>query len=87
MKSAISLKTLKEISWRKNSNRARLKAKSDKERIYLWHDHFKELLGNETSSSIHIAPDENEQESNIKLGLFTNDKLIKATKAHVTENP
>ena len=41
------------------------KQKNVKERINLWHDHFKELIGNETYSSIHIAPDENEQESSI----------------------
>ena len=45
-KSAIAWKAINEISGGKKSNRARLKAKNDKERILVWHNHFKEILGN-----------------------------------------
>ena len=40
-KSAIAWKAINEISGRKKSNRERLKAKNDKERIIFWHNHFK----------------------------------------------
>ena len=42
---AIALKIVNEISGRNNSNRAKLKANRGKERIQLWNDHSKELLG------------------------------------------
>ena len=42
----LAWKTINEVSRRKKSNKAKLKATSDKERIKLWHNHFKELLGN-----------------------------------------
>ena len=41
-KSALAWKTINEVSGRKHSNKAKLKATSEKERIQLWHDHFKE---------------------------------------------
>ena len=43
-KSAIAWKAINEISGHKKSNRARMKAKNDKERIMLWHNHYKELI-------------------------------------------
>ena len=79
-KSAIAWNAINEISGRKQSNRARLKAKNDKERIMLWHSHFKELLGKKITSTRHINLDENEQDLDIKRGLFTSDELLKATK-------
>ena len=44
-KSSLAWKMVNEISGRNNSNRAQLKANRGKERIQLWNDHFKELLG------------------------------------------
>ena len=42
--SFIAWKIVNEISGRKNSNSAKLKASSNGERIKLWHNHFQELL-------------------------------------------
>ena len=47
-KCSLAWKRLNEISRRKNSNRAKLKANSGKELIQLWHDHFNKLLGKPT---------------------------------------
>ena len=44
-KSALAWKIVNEVSGKNNSNRTKLKAYSGKERIQLWNDHFKELLG------------------------------------------
>ena len=79
-KSALAWKAINEISGRKKSNKARMKAKNDKECILLWHNHFKELLGKKITSTRHINLDENEQDLDIKRGLFTSDKLLKSTK-------
>ena len=79
-KTAIAWKAIYEISGRKKSNRARLEAKNDKERIMLWHNHFKELLDKKIISTKHINLDENEQDQDFKRGLFTSDELLKATK-------
>ena len=46
----------------------------------LWHNHFKELLGKKITSTRHINLDENEQDLDIKRGLFTSDELPKSTK-------
>ena len=43
-KSALAWKIVNEFSRRNNSNRAKRKANSEKERIQLWNDHLKELL-------------------------------------------
>ena len=56
-----------------------MKAKNDKERILSWHNHFKEFLGKKITSTRHINLDENEQDPDIKRGLFTSDELLKAT--------
>ena len=37
----------------RSPKKAKLKANSEKERIKIWHDHFKELLGKPTSISTH----------------------------------
>ena len=44
-KSALAWKIVNEFSGRNNSNRAKLKENSGKERIQLLNDHFKKLLG------------------------------------------
>ena len=44
---SIAWKIVNEISGRKNSNSAKLKASSNGERIKLWHNHFQELLGSQ----------------------------------------
>ena len=80
-KSALAWKTINEVSGRKKSNKAKLKATSDKERIKLWHTHFKELLGNNIQSTLYS---ENSTQIlnklEIKTGPFTKEEVIKATK-------
>ena len=44
-KTALAWKTVNEVIGKKASNKAKLKATSEKERIELWHDNFKDLLG------------------------------------------
>ena len=75
-----ALKTINTIGGRKKSNKLRIKAKDDNERVKLWHNHFKELLGKNTQTI-----NENEQEWEIINGLdintepFTLEDLSKAT--------
>ena len=70
-KSALAWKIENEFSGRNNSNRAKLKANSEKERIQLWNDHFKELLG---KPSIPTPNDEStltiQNELDIKKGIL-----------------
>ena len=39
-------KSVNDVSGRKKSNKAKIKAISGEERIIVWHNHFKDLLGN-----------------------------------------
>ena len=76
---------MNEVSGRKKSNKAKLKANSEKERIKLWNDHFKELLGKPTSIStnddINERSDQDITKLDIKTGLFTSYELTKAIKS------
>ena len=63
-----------EISGRKKSNRARLKAKDNDDRLNKWRTHFQNLLGN-TPLTIDIPIQQIHQRLNIKLGEFTMDEL------------
>ena len=70
-KSVLACKIVNEFSGRNNSNRAKLKANSEKERIQLWNNHFKELLG---KPSIPTSNDEStliiQNELDIKKGIL-----------------
>ena len=80
--SSIAWKIVNEISGRKNSNSAKLKAYSNGERIKLLHNHFQELLGsllNKTDDDEEILQIHNKL--NIKIGLFTIQELNNATKS------
>ena len=80
--SALAWKTFNEISGRKKTNKAKLKAKNEKERIDLWHNHFKDIQGcpisNQTNTEDH--PTECDQ-LDIKTSNCTSEELIKATKS------
>ena len=56
--SSIAWKIVNEISGRKNSNSARLKTSSNGERIKIWHNHLKELLG----SQLNKTDDDDDEE-------------------------
>ena len=45
-KSAIAWKEVNDVSGRKNSNKSKIKAIRGEERIIVWHNHFKDILGN-----------------------------------------
>ena len=82
--SSIAWKIVNEISGRKNSNSAKLKASSNEERLKIWHNHFQELLG----SQLNKTDDDDDEEIlqihnklNIKIGLFTIQELNNATKS------
>ena len=45
-KSAIAWKAVNDVSGRKNNNKAKIKTTSREEKIIVWHNHFKDLLGN-----------------------------------------
>ena len=76
---------MNEVSGRKKSNKAKLKANSENERVKLWHYHFKELLGKPTSIStnddINERSDQDITKLDIKTGLFTSYELTKAIKS------
>ena len=74
---ATAWQIINEISGRKSSNKAKIKASSQNERLKKWKDQFESLLGTEPSVSntpIQIIID---KELNIKKGNFTGDELDK----------
>ena len=83
--SSIAWKIVNEISGRKNSNSAKLKASSNGERIKIWHNHFQELLGSQLNNTDDDDDDEEilqiHNKLNIKIGLFTIQELNNATKS------
>ena len=77
-----------EVSGRNNSNRAKLKANSGKEKIQIWNNHFKELLG---KPSIPTSNDEStltiQNELDIKKRYFIIDELKISTKSITNGKP
>ena len=90
---------MNEVSGKKKSNKAKLKANSEKERIKLWHDHFKELIGKllklfktflkptsiSTNDEKNEISDQEITKLDIKTGLFTAYELTKAIKIFKAE--
>ena len=67
--SRIAWQTINEVSRRKNTAKAKLKAANQQERIKLWKQHFENLLGNPPITRI-IS-----KQLDIKLGPFTQEEL------------
>ena len=83
-KSALAWKTVNEVSGRKNTEKAKIKANSEKERIQLWHQHFKELLGKPIQTTTNSGNEcivNTNKHLNIETGPFTAPELSKATKS------
>ena len=83
-KSPLAGKTVNEVSGRKNTEKAKIKANSEKERIQLWHQHFKELLGKPIQTSINsgnVYIVNTNKQLNIETGPITALELSKATKS------
>ena len=81
-KSTLAWKTVNEVSGRKTSNKAKLKVTSEKERIQLWHDHFKDLLGKPTQiPTYNESTEQGNDQLDIQTGLLTAYELRQATKS------
>ena len=72
-KSSQAWKYVNEISGRKTTNKAKLKAKNETKRVNLWKEHFQKLLGLQPASkNVNVTPG---KYTRIKSGNFTMDKL------------
>ena len=83
-KSSHAWKAVNEISGRKNTTKAKLKASSQDERIKLWKEHFENLLGKPPLTNEAVITPIFENELSIKKGAFTMDELrtvLKNTKS------
>ena len=78
MQSAMAWKTINEISGRKGSSKAKLKAKDQSDRLKKWKEHFENLLGNIPKIDDQPIQQIIDHELNIKKGDFSMDELEKA---------
>ena len=85
--SRIAWQTINEVSRRKNTAKAKLKAANQQERIKLWKQHFENLLGNPPKITHEPITRIISKQLDIKLRPFTQEELdsvlrkIKNTKA------
>ena len=85
-KSALAWKAVNEVNGRKKSNKGKIKATSDIERIQKWNNHFSEILIStiEQPNSNINGNTESEYKPemlDIETGLFKPEELLKATKS------
>ena len=73
--SRIAWKAINEVSWRKNTAKAKLKAVNQQERIKLWKQHFENLLGNPPKITHEPITRIISKQLDIKLGPFTQEEL------------
>ena len=73
--SRIAWLTINEVSRRKSTTKAKLKAANQQERIKLWKQHFENLLGNPPKVTHEPMTRTISKQSDIKLGLFTQEEL------------
>jgi len=73
--SALAWKTVNEISGRKKTTKAKIKANDQAERVSKWKDHFQNLLGNPPNVLNRPTQKIFENELDIKKGPFTMDEL------------
>ena len=79
--SALAWKTVNEISGRKSSNKSKLKANSQTERLTKWQYHFQNLLGNAPNvSSDTVVEQIVDYPLDIKLGNFLDAEIIEVIK-------
>ena len=74
-KSRIAWQTVNEVSRRISTAKAKLKTTSQQERIQLWKEHFKNLLGNPLKVTHDPIMRVISKQSDIKLGQFTQEEL------------
>ena len=73
--SRIAWQTINEVSRRKSTAKAKLKAASQQERVKLWKQHFENLLGNSPKVTNEPITRIISKQLDIKLGLFTKEEL------------
>ena len=73
--SRIAWQTISEVSRRKNTAKAKLKAANQQERIKLWKQHFENLLGNPPKITHEPITRIISKQLDIKLGPFTQEEL------------
>ena len=73
--SRIAWQTINEVSRRKSTTKAKLKAANQLERIKLWKQHFKNLLGNPPKVTHEPITRIISKQLDIKLGLFMQEEL------------
>ena len=73
--SRIAWQTINEVSRRKNTAKAKLKAANQQERIKLWKQHFKNLLGNPPKITQEPITRIISKQLDIKLEPFTQEEL------------
>ena len=73
--SRIAWQTINEVSRRKNTAKAKLKAANQQERIKLWKPHFENLLGNPPKITHEPITRIISKKLDIKLGPFTQEEL------------
>ena len=73
--SRIAWQTINEVSRRKSTAKARLKAANQQERIKLWKQHFENILGNPPKVTHEPITRIISKQLDIKLGLFTQEEL------------
>ena len=74
-KSRIAWQTINEVSRKKNTAKAKLKAANQQERIKLWKQHFENLLGNPPKITHEPITRIISKQLDIKLGPFTQEEL------------
>ena len=73
--SRITWQTIDEVSRRKSTAKAKLKAASQQERVKLWEQHFKNLLGSPPKITDEPITSIISKQLDIKLGPFTKEEL------------
>ena len=73
--SRIAWQTINEVSKRKSTTKAKLKAANQQERIKLWKQHFENLLGNPSKVTHEPITRIISKQLDIKLGPFTQEEL------------
>ena len=73
--SRIAWQTINEVSRRKNTAKAKLKAANQQERIKLWKQHFENLLGNPPKITHEPITRKISKQLDIKLGPFTQEEI------------
>ena len=78
--SRIEWLTVKEVNKKKSTSRTKLKAASQEERIHLWKEHFKNLLGKSPKITDELITKIIYNQLDIKLKQFTQGDLDKNSK-------